>query len=126
MLGRSTTIILGNLTKEVDLRKTKSGKSIAKFTLAVNHTKEEVSYIDVVAWNQTAEFLEKYTKKGQMLYVEGQLKQNRFKDKDGNNRSKHEVTAFTVEILSKAEEKQGDNVPSEADVEGVRIEDIPF
>lgn len=126
MNGRSTTIILGNLTREIELSKTKSGKSIAKFTLAVNHTKEEVSYIDCVAWNQTAEFLDTYAKKGQMLYVEGQLKQNRFKDKDGNNRSKHEVTAFVIEILSKAEGKQSDNVPEDIDDKPVDLSEIPF
>ena len=132
MLGRSTTTLLGNLTKEIEQSTTKSGILVTKFTLAVNHAKDSVSFIDCVAWDQTAEFLSKYAKKGQTLYVEGQLKQNRFKDKDGNNRSKHEVTAFIVNILSKAGSDtdvttNSDRLPTDEEVDKpINLEDIPF
>ena len=127
MSGRSNVTLLGNLTNTIEPRTTNSGKNVASFTVAVNHTKDEVSFIDCVAWEKTADFLSKYSKKGQTLYLEGTLKQNRFKDKDGNNRSKIEVIVRGAEILSgDRQEKTQDVVVDDVDDKPISLADIPF
>lgn len=127
MSGRSNVTLLGNLTNTIEPRTTTSGKSVASFTVAVNHTKDEVSFIDCVAWEKTADFLSKYSKKGQTLYLEGTLKQNRFKDKDGNNRSRTEVIVRGAEILSgDRQEKTQDVVVDDVPEGGIDLSEIPF
>ena len=128
MNGRTNVTLLGNLTRDIELRTTGTGKKVASFAIAVNHTKDEASFIDCVAWEQTAEFLGKYAQKGQSLYLEGVLKQNRFKDKDGNNRSKVEVIVRAAEILSRSEPTESRDVaPTEEEVDnGIQLSDIPF
>lgn len=129
MNGRTNVTLLGNLTRDIELQKTSSGKSVAKFAIAVNHTKDDASFIDCVAWESTAEFLSKYAQKGQSLYLEGVLKQNKWQDKDGNNRSRLEVVVRAAEILSRSErtEAKGDVVPTEEEVDRpISLQDIPF
>lgn len=135
MNGRTNVTLLGNLTSDIEKRTTTTGKSVAGFTIAVNHGKDEASFIDCVAWEQTAEFLAKYSKKGQTLYLEGTLKQNKFKDKDGNNRSKIEVVVRGAEILSRddrplqqheALEQARDVVPEDVDDAAILLSEIPF
>ena len=127
MNGRTNVTLLGNLTNTIEPRTTNSGKNVASFTVAVNHTKDEVSFIDCVAWEKTADFLSKYSKKGQTLYLEGTLKQNRFKDKDGNNRYSVEIVANQVKLLGSASERQ-DVVPLEIDDKPIDLSEmgIPF
>lgn len=127
MNGRSNVTLLGNLTNTIETRTTNSGKNVASFTVAVNHTKDEVSYIDCVAWEATADFLSKYSKKGQTLYIEGTLKQNKWQDKNGNNRSRIEVIVRGAEILSgDRQEKTQDVVVDDVDDEPISLDGIPF
>lgn len=121
--GKALVEIVGNLTDDIELSKTANGKTLAKFTLAVNHSKDEVSFVDCVSWEKTAEYLEKYSKRGQTLFVFGELKQNRWEAKDGSKRSRLEVIVRDSLILSKPE--KADATPAEIDDE-VDLSDIPF
>src|SRR5690606_7830011 len=105
MNGRSNVSLHGNITKDIEPRTTTGGLSVASFTVAINHPKDEVSYIDCVAFGQQADFLSKYCGKGQKVYVQGELKQSKWQDKDGNNRSNLEVLAREVESLSRSVER---------------------
>jgi single-strand DNA-binding protein len=90
MNGFNKVIIAGNLTRDPELRYTPKGTAIARITLAVNRTwknetgetKEEVSFIDVEAWDKRAEIISQYLKKGRPLLVEGRLKQDTWEDKN--------------------------------------------
>ena len=65
---------IGRLVRNVELRYTQNGKAVANFTLAVSRGKEGVDFIRFVAWGKAAENLEKYTKKGDQLGIEGNLR----------------------------------------------------
>lgn len=99
--------LIGRLTKEIELRKTNSGKSVTQFTLAVNrNTKEDrADFPSVVVWNQGAEYLSKYSTKGDLVSVEGRL-QTRSYDGDHGKQYVTEVVADRVQLLSfKKQEK---------------------
>lgn len=101
----NTVVISGRLTKDCDLRYTQAGTAVGKITLAVqedrknNEGKYDTSFIDVTAWGKTAEFIANHSGKGLRLSVQGRLKQERWTDKEGSNRSKIAVTAEKVEPI---------------------------
>ena len=93
--------LMGRITKDIELRKTGSGVSVASFTIAVDRDfgqngQKETDFIDVVAWKNTAEFVSKYFAKGKMIVVSGRLQIRKWNDKDGNKRSTAEVVADNV------------------------------
>ena len=101
MLNR--IIIMGRLTRDPELRRTQSGIAVTSFSLAVDRDfkskdsgEKQTDFIDVVAWRQTAEFVNQYFTKGRMAVVEGRLQIRDWKDKDGNNRRTAEVIADNV------------------------------
>ncbi len=101
MRGFSKAIITGNLTRDPELRTTTSGTNVCSFSVAVNRTykgadgenKEDVSYIDCVAWGKLGEVISNYAKKGSGVLVSGRLSQRSFEGKDGVKRSRTEVVA---------------------------------
>jgi single-strand DNA-binding protein len=95
-------IIMGNVTREIELRYTPRGTACADFGLAVNKVwftesgekKESVSFFDVAAWDKGAEWAAKHLVKGSAVLVEGELKQDTWEDKQtGEKRSKVKITA---------------------------------
>lgn len=96
MLNR--IIVMGRLTADPQLRQTESGKSVANFTIACDrdHNREETDFIDVVAWQGTAEFVSRYFTKGQMAVVSGRLQMRKYEDRDGNKRTAAEIIADSV------------------------------
>ena len=91
-------VIMGRLCADPALRHTESGKSVSNFTLAVDrdHNREETDFLDVVAWNGTADFVSKYFRKGQMAVVSGRLQTRKWEAKDGTNRTAFEIVADSV------------------------------
>lgn len=91
--------IMGRLTKDPELRRTENGTAVASFTLAVERDyapqgqERETDFIDVVAWDKAAEFVNRYFTKGKMMIVSGHLQIRKWQDKDGNNRRTAEVIA---------------------------------
>lgn len=102
----NTVALMGRLTK--DPAKTRAGETnVCHFTVAVDdgYRKDRTHFIDCDAWASTAEFLEKYFRKGQMIALTGSLEQSSWTDKDGNKKSKTIVRADRVSFCSsKAEE----------------------
>ena len=91
--------IMGRLTKDVELRRTNSGTPVASFTVAVDRDfskEKETDFIDLVAWNKTAEFVSKHFAKGRMAIISGRLQIRSWTDKDGNKRKTAEVIAENV------------------------------
>ena len=102
-------ILFGRLTKDVDLRTTPSGRSVAMLTLAIDRpmTKDgskEADFIPVVLWGKTAEAVARYVHKGQRLLVEGRIQVRSYDGKDGQKRYTTEVVADKAEFIDKSEQ----------------------
>ncbi len=101
-LNRAT--IMGNLTRDPELRQTPNGRSVASFGIATNRRwnnqqgeqQEQVEFHDVVAWGNLAEICEKILYKGRKTYVEGRLQTRSWEGQDGVKRSKTEIVADNV------------------------------
>lgn len=122
MTGFNKVILIGNLTKNPELRYTPSGTPVTSFGLAVNRRfrqasdlKEEVCYIDVVVFGKQAENCGQYLSKGNGVVVDGRLQQRRWETEDGQKRSKHEVVAQTVTFLPKRQDGGGGGEPAVTD-----------
>ena len=96
-------VIMGRLTREPELRYTQNGTAVASFSLAVDHDfankdtgERGVDFIDCVAWRGTAEFLQKYFRKGSMAVVSGRLQIRNWTDTDGAKRRSAEVVAENI------------------------------
>ena len=124
-------MILGNLTRDPELRYIPSGQAVTTFTVAVNRTymsqagekKEEVSFIRVVVWGRHAEVCNEYLKKGSSVFVEGRLQSRSWDAPDGTKRSTIEVVSQSVQFLgrpqAKTSEAEGDRGPMSAPEESI-------
>ena len=107
-------VIMGRLTADPELRSTASGVSFARFSVAVDrgYTRQgedrQTDFINVVAWRQTADFVSRYFHKGSMIAVQGELRMNKFTDKNGQNRTTYEVMANNVSFTGSKTESGGD------------------
>lgn len=97
------TILLGRLVKDVELKElqSKAGEAfkIAELSLAINHSKEETSFVDIKAFGRQAELAEKMLAKGKRVLIEGGLKQETFMTKEGQNRSKMVINLHRFDII---------------------------
>ena len=121
-------ILLGRLTRDVELRTTTSGKNVASFSLAVDKggNQEGADFFDITAWDKLAELLDIYTSKGSKVLVQGRLTQDTW-EQDGQKRSKVSVTANDVTFLdSKSEGTQKDTVLEDIDDKPIDLSQIPF
>lgn len=111
--------LVGNLTRDPEIRYVGSGAAVTKFTLAVNRRskqQEETDYIDCVAWDKLAETCNTYLKKGMSCLVDGRLSIRSYDDKDGNKRKATEVVVNTMQMLDRA--NRGAGPPSGGDDDG--------
>jgi len=101
-------ILIGNLTRDVDLKYTPSGTAIAKFGLATNRTykdsvtgenKQEVMFIDITVFGRSAEIANQYLAKGRRVLIEGRLILEQWVDSSGQKRSRHSVVAERVQFM---------------------------
>jgi len=91
--------LIGRLTRDVEIVQTQGGTDIANFTLAVDRNKEETDFIRCVAFNKSADVLRNYTSKGTRIGVEGSVRVENYKDKEGNKRTATKVSAYRIELL---------------------------
>ena len=101
-------ILVGNLTKDVELKYTQLGTAIAKFGLATNRTykdnmtgenKQEVMFIDITVFGRSAEVANQYLAKGRRVLVEGRLVLEQWVDGNGQKRSKHSIVAEKIQFM---------------------------
>jgi single-strand DNA-binding protein len=102
-------ILLGNLTRDVELRHTQSGMALAKFGMAINRKwtqngeqKESTCFVDLTAWGRQAEVLSQYVKKGSQLFVDGRLEYSTWEAEGGGKRSKLEVVVENFQFVGSA------------------------
>ena len=105
MASLNVVVLLGNLTRDPELRTTSQGTSVASFGLAVNRryrqgdeTKEEVCFIDITCFGRQAETASEYLSKGNLVTIEGRLQWRSWETPEGQKRSKHEVIAITFSL----------------------------
>ena len=110
-------ILTGRLTTDAELKTTPNGISVTSFTLAVNRNyrageEQETDFINIVAWRQTAEFITKYFRKGNLIGIEGSIQTRKYTDKNGNNRTAFEVIANEVHFIES--KRNNDNNESQS------------
>jgi len=105
--------LIGNLTKDPEIKTTPTGTKIATFSIATNSKwkdkatgefKEEVEYHNLVAIGKLAEIVEQYVKKGDKLYTDGKLKYRTWEDPSGNKRNSTEILIMNMIMLGKKNE----------------------
>lgn len=123
--------LIGRITNDLELKDIGTGK-VVNFSLAVNSKKDKATFINVTAFNQIAENLIKYQKKGSLIGLSGYLQDNSYKDKNGNNVYTLKVMATNIEYLGgankedKVEFNEANNFKYEAKFEKLDDDDIPF
>ena len=105
----NNVVLIGRLTKDIEIRMTQSGAKIGSFTLAVQRNKAgaggqvEADFIRCLAFNKTAENMEKYTRKGSQVAVEGRIQTGSYTDREGKKVYTTDVACDTVQFLDHKE-----------------------
>ena len=98
--------IMGRLAADPQLRQTTTGKNVASFRIACDRGRRDANgqsqadWLDVVAWDRTAEFVCKYFQKGSLIAIDGRLQSRSYQDKNGNNRTAIEIVANNVNFAA--------------------------
>lgn len=107
MASFNRVILIGNLTRDIELRYLASGMAVTDIGLAVNDRRkgangewvEETSFVDVTVWGRTAEVMSEYLSKGSPVFIEGRLKQDTWEAQDGQKRSKLKVVCERMQLI---------------------------
>ena len=122
-------ILVGRLTRDPELSYTNNQTPICKFSIASNRSsgngQEEVSYFNIVTWNKVATSCSNYLKKGSQTIVEGRLKQNRYQDKSGQNKSHVEIVANNVQFLGSRSENKTNTNTNPSNKDDIQFEQYP-
>ena len=143
MRSVNKVVLIGNVTRDPELKKTATGQSIVTFGLATNrewvtakgekHTLAE--YHNLVAWGKLADICSQYLTKGKQVYLEGRLQTRSWQDSQGVKRYTTEITATTLQMLGRSEmagggEARQESPPAEEynveELQAVGDDDIPF
>lgn len=147
MASFNRVILLGNVTRDIDLKHTQGGTAVAQIGLAVNDKRknaqgewiEETTFVDITAWGRTAEVASEYLSKGAPVLFEGRLKLDQW-EKDGQKHSKLHIVAESMQLLgsrggdgprrtnteSQAPQRQQNNRQETRPQQQQQEEDIPF
>lgn len=108
-MSLNKAVLLGRLTADPEMRSTNSGKKVTSFTLAVNRNGKDAGtdFIDIVAWEKTAEFVCRYFRKGQQVAVSGRISTRSWEDQNGGKRKSVEVVAEEVHFAESKRDGQG-------------------
>ena len=108
MNGFNRVVMVGRLTRDPEVKQTKSGRAVSDLALAVREPykgqdgepAERSCFVDIVVWGKLAETCGEYLKKGRVILVEGRLQLDRWQAADGQKRSKHRITANRIQFLT--------------------------
>jgi single-strand DNA-binding protein len=123
MANLNKVMLIGNLTRDPELRYTPKGTAVADISLAINRVwnndqgqrQEETIFVDVTLWGRQAELAQQYLNKGRGVYIEGRLQMDTWDDKEtGKKRSKLKVVAENLQFLPDGRGGQGSGSPSGA------------
>ena len=130
MASFNKVMLMGNLTRDPELRYTSNGSAVTSFGLAVNRKfkqgdewKEDVCFVDITVWGKQGENCAEYLSKGRPAFVEGRLQYSTW-ESDGQKKSKLDVVANTVQFLGSRGDAQGGLSAGQAPVP--EEDDVPF
>lgn len=151
MMSLNRAQLIGNLTRDPELRTTPSGQSVANFGVATNRTfvdrdgkkQDQTEFHNVVVWGKLADICSQYLGKGRKVFIEGRLQTREWEGQDGSKRRTTEVVADNMIMLSSpggransgsdsgtpfddSPEEPTQAAPMSAPVEEIQVEDIPF
>ena len=107
MASYNKVFLMGNLTRDIELKHIAGNQAVAEIGLAVNRRyrtkegedREETTFVDCEAWGRTAEVMKQYLTKGRPVFIEGRLKLDQWTDKDGQKRSKMRVVVENFQFI---------------------------
>lgn len=123
-------LLIGNLTRDVTLRNTPSGQSVADFGLATNRTwvngqgekKQEAEFHNIVVWGKMADLCSRYLSKGSLVFIEGRIRTRSWVDQNGNKRYRTEIIAENVRFGPRRD--QGDFLKPPSSVDEISEDQI--
>ena len=130
MLNR--VVIMGRLVKDPEQRVTSTNKAVCSFCVAVDSKKETADFIDVIAWEKTAEFVCKYFHKGSTIAVDGRIATRNWEDKNGNKRKAVEIVADNISFCGGKSESEtytpspAITPPTDEEYRDIPEDDLPF
>lgn len=113
MASYQKTIILGHLGKDPELREA-NGKAVCNFSVAVSEKRggqDHTEWFNITTWEKTAENCAQYLKKGSMVLLEGSVRLETYKKKDGSDGASLRITAYQVKFLSSPKNNDGEESP---------------
>ena len=122
MANLNKVMLIGNLTRDPELRYTPKGSAVAEFGLAINRVwyndqkqkQEETTFVDITLWARQAEIAQQYLTKGSPVYIEGRLSLDTWDDKaTGQKRSKLKVVGDTIQLLGSKNHAGGGAAPNQ-------------
>ena len=135
-------IILGNVTRDPEVKNIPSGQTVASFGVATNRfwtdkesgeKKQQVEFHNVVAWGRLAEIVQQFLKKGSLVYIEGRLQTRNWEDQQGDKKYRTEIIAERMQLGPQAggnktsqTNKQTKKEPEITESEEINVEEIPF
>lgn len=134
MASLNRALLIGNVGNDPEIRtlNNEQGK-VASFRLATTERykdrngelKENTEWVNISAWNKTADIVERFVKKGSLLYIEGKLSTRKWTDKDGNERFTTEIRADGIQLLGKREEAKPAPAEESPALKALKAEDNP-
>lgn len=117
MSSLNRAMIIGNLTRDPELRTTSTGQSVVSFAVATNHSwtgqdgqkQEKAEFHNIVAWGKLAEIIHQYMKKGRKIYIDGRLQTRDWTGQDGIKRYRTEIIADNMVMLDGRSGQSGDS-----------------
>ena len=119
-MALNKALLIGNVGKEPEIRTVQGGAKVAQFTIATTdkwtdrdgNKQEQTEWHNIVVWNKSADFVEKYIHKGDQVFVEGKIRTRQWTDQSGNKRFTTEIEVASIQILGRKPEAQGQAQPA--------------
>jgi len=144
-MNLNKAMVIGNLTRDPEVKTTPSGQTVASFGVATNlvwtdqsgQKQEKVEFHNIIAWRKLAEICGQYLKKGSKVYIEGRLQTNSWDGQDGSKRYRTEIVCENMIMLDRAGQNsesapaQSNKAPAEPIIdadnnEEIKVDNIPF
>jgi len=136
MANFNRVIVMGNLTRDPELRYTPSGAPVTSFGLGINRRfrdssgtqKDEATFVEIVVWGKQAEVCNEYLGKGRLVLIEGRLRQERWETREGESRSALKVVADRIQFLPNGRSQSASGGEEGTDPDGGNPADgeVPF
>lgn len=102
----NNTILIGRITKDIELRYTTSNKAVVQISLAINNGKDDTSFITLTAFDKLAEIIGKYSKKGDLIGTQSIIKNHNWEDKNGNKHYDYSFIINKISFLAKGNKQE--------------------